>query len=85
MRRAIFIEKPDCPLLVYLPVIRQPAGQGKQKVEVVGFAAFFLNKSKPPGSGNESIIRGWFVDTVTQGEITQGGTGYGVSAVNLVK
>jgi hypothetical protein len=54
-------------------------------VEVVGFAAFFLNKSKPPGSGNESIIRGWFVDTVTQGEITQGGTGYGVSAVNLVK
>jgi hypothetical protein len=76
---------PECPLLVYIPIIKQPTGQGKQKVEVVGFAAFFLDKNQPPGQGNESIIKGRFVDTIAQGQITPGTTGYGVSAVNLVK
>ncbi|HZK24962.1 MAG TPA: pilus assembly protein TadG-related protein [Oscillospiraceae bacterium] len=77
--------KPDCPLLVYIPVIKQPTGQGRQEVEVVGFAAFFLDKHQPPGQGNESSIKGWFVDTIVPGQINPGETGYGVSAVNLIK
>lgn len=76
---------PNCPLILYMPIIRQPDGQGRQEVEVVGFAAFFLNKDAPPGQGNESIIKGWFIDTVAPGQITPGASGYGVSAVNLVK
>ncbi len=76
---------PDCPLLVHIPIIKQPTGEGKQKVEVVGFAAFLLNKNQPPGQGNESIINGWFVDTVVQGQVTPGSKGFGVSAANLVK
>lgn len=74
-----------CSLLVYIPIIKQPTGQGKQKVEVVGFAAFFLNRNQPPGQGNQSNIKGWFVDTIVQGQIAQGVSGYGVSAINLVK
>ena len=51
----------------------------------VSFAAFFLDENQPPGQGNESIMRGWFVDTIAQGQLTPGANGYGVSAVNLVK
>ncbi|MCR3921709.1 MAG: pilus assembly protein TadG-related protein [Firmicutes bacterium] len=76
---------PGCKLLIYLPVIKQPTGQGRQDVEVVGFAAFFLNRNAPPGQGNESIIRGYFVDTIVPGQITPGSSGFGVSAINLTK
>ncbi|NLM46305.1 MAG: hypothetical protein GX200_05860 [Firmicutes bacterium] len=77
--------KPGCPLLVYIPVIKQPTGGGRQEVEVVGFAAFFLNKNHPPKQGNQSIIRGWFVDTIVTGQIDDNAADYGVTAVNLIR
>ncbi|HAA38092.1 MAG TPA: hypothetical protein DCE00_04395 [Firmicutes bacterium] len=74
-----------CPLIVYIPVVKQPTGQGRQEVEVAGFAAFFLNRNQPPGQGNESSIKGWFVDTIVPGQISPGEKSYGVAAVNLIK
>lgn len=74
--------KPGCPLLVYIPIIRS---MSKDKVEVVGFAAFFINKDKPPKSGNENVVTGTFVETMGSGPVDQNLTSYGVYAVNLIE
>ncbi len=59
---------PDAPEIVYVPVVKIRSHQGNSvhEVEVVGFAAFFLEGVA--GMGHESIITGRFIKTiVTQG------------------
>jgi hypothetical protein len=51
----------------------------------VGFAAFFIDKHNPPGRGNESIVSGTFVGSMSDGPVAEQLTGYGVYAVNLAQ
>ncbi len=74
--------QPGCPLLVYIPIIRSIT---KDKVEVMGFAAFFIDKDKPPQPGNENVVTGAFVETMGLGQVNQNLPSYGVYAVNLVE
>lgn len=75
--------KPGCPLLIYIPVIRYlPANK---KVEVVSFAAFFLDKDNPPKPGNENVVTGTFVQSFSAGLVDLSNPSYGVYAANLVE
>lgn len=76
--------EPNCPLLIYIPVIRY-LGASK-KVEIVSFAAFFINKDKPPKPGNKNVVTGAFIEHVAGGKVSQNSSSsYGVYAVNLVE
>ncbi|HAP32165.1 MAG TPA: hypothetical protein DCQ14_03820 [Firmicutes bacterium] len=74
--------QPGCPLLIYIPIVRDLPGK---KVEVVNFAAFYIDRRNPPGSGNDSIVSGTFVRSMVDGPVAEQLTGYGVYAVNLVE
>lgn len=67
-----------CKRLVKVPVI-QTLGNGN--VQVVGFSAFLVNSVT--GQGNESIITGTFVRTITSGDIDFDATDYGLTGVKL--
>ncbi len=72
----------DCPRLVVVPVVRvveEEEGHPK-RVEVRGFAAFFLEGVE--GQGNENSVIGRFLRTVYPGEM-QAGADYGLYAVKL--
>ena len=78
--------RPDCPLLIYIPVVRVLSDKGgRTEVEVVNFAAFFIDRHNPPGSGKESIVTGTFVRNMTEGRVDANLSGYGLYAVNLVE
>ena len=78
--------RPDCPLLIYIPVVRVLSDKGgRTEVEVTNFAAFFIDRHNPPGSGKESIVTGTFVRNMTEGRVDANLSGYGLYAVNLVE
>lgn len=68
-----------CPRLLLVPVVAAPHND---VVEVIGFAGFFVESL--PGSGNESIIRGRFVEFVIEGEAGTG-TSFGARKFSLVR
>jgi Flp pilus assembly protein TadG len=70
--------KPDCPRVMVVPMV-SPVSSGK--VEVTGFAAFFLEGVG--GSGNDNYVSGRFVKMVVSGE-SGGGTDYGAYVVKLL-
>jgi acid phosphatase family membrane protein YuiD len=70
---------PNCPRLLIVPVVAPPQ---KRQVEVLGFAGFFIEGL--PGSGNESFIRGRFVQFVVEGEAGTAGS-YGARTFNLIR
>ncbi|MDA8235369.1 MAG: Tad domain-containing protein [Clostridia bacterium] len=73
----------DCPMVMYIPVIRAPSGPGQvSQVEIVGFAAFLV--AEVPGTGANSVIKGYFINTVMPGEIDFTQTSYGLSGVKLI-
>lgn len=74
----------NCPRLVIVPVVRVVESQGghPKRVEVRGFAAFFLEGVE--GQGNENNVIGRFVRTVYPGEVEGGGDDYGLYAVRLI-
>lgn len=75
--------KRDCPRVVVVPVVKYLGGCGSnQKVEVRGFAAFFLEGVEGRGSNNNVIGR--FVRTVYPGEMGYGDD-YGLEAVKLIR
>lgn len=64
----------DCPRLIAVPVVA-PSGSGR--VEVKGFAMFFLERVD--GQGNRNNVWGKFVQAHLPGEITEDeGANYGV-------
>lgn len=75
--------EPGCPLLVFIPVVR-PIPKSN-RVEVVNFAAFYINKNNPPGGGRDSIVTGTFVRNMTEGRVDTNLSSYGLFAVNLVE
>lgn len=75
--------KRDCPRLVIVPVVRYLGESGARKrVEVRGFAAFFLEGVE--GRGRDNDVVGRFVRTVYPGE-TGDARDYGVEAVKLIR
>lgn len=54
----------NAPQIVYIPIVKiiSESGNSISKVEIVGFAAFFLEGVA--GNGNESVVTGWFIRTL---------------------
>jgi len=75
----------SCPRIIIVPVYRPYLQQGAQlkKVEVVGFASFLIDGET--GSGNESYVRGYFIDQVFSGETSPSQSGYGAFGVKLIQ
>lgn len=63
---------PNAPEIIYIPVIRviTYSNNSIQQVEVVGFAAFFLEGVQ--GMGNDSIVTGRFIQTTVSNSQTSG-------------
>lgn len=66
------IDKHDrnAPQIVYIPIVQiiSESGNSIQEVQIVGFAAFFLEGVA--GNGNDSIVTGWFIQTLTSNDHT---------------
>lgn len=74
----------DCPRVVTVPVVSSTSYSGKVKsVTVVGFAAFLIDNV--PGNGNDSIISGTFIQTITNAETSDFGTSFGLNGVKLAR
>jgi hypothetical protein len=61
----------NAPQIVYIPIVKiiSESGNSIQEVQIVGFAAFFLEGVA--GNGNDSIVTGWFIKTlVSNGNTT---------------
>lgn len=54
----------NAPQIVYIPIVKiiSESGNSINQVQIVGFAAFFLEGVA--GNGNESIVTGWFIETL---------------------
>lgn len=73
-----------CPRIVFLPVYRVSGElQGRDTVEVVGFAAFFLENAT--GQGKDCYVKGYFIKKLTS--MAQGfdGLDFGLRVAKLVE
>lgn len=72
----------DCPRLVTVPVY-EPLGNKNhiKEVRVKGFAAFLIKEVA--GQGNESNVKGYFIETIVPGETSETAGNYGLRAVKL--
>lgn len=76
----------DCPRLVTVAVvdlIYKKNNKQVEKVKVVGFALLLLENIS--GNGNDSVIKGHFVESIIPGEINPELPSYGASGVCLVE
>jgi hypothetical protein len=71
---------PDCPRVMYLPVVDTLDVNGKKNVTIVGFAAFFLDGMVD--DGGHSQITGKFIRMVRPGDLGDG-PNFGTYAVKL--
>lgn len=80
-----FVHHPECPRLVTIVVVDTLDVAGRSTVQIVGFASFFLESVE--GSGNESIVTGKFIQTVTVGDMDEANLeqDYGLFGVKLVE
>lgn len=73
----------DCPRLIKIPVIDSLSVAGRTNVQIVGFAAFFLDDvSKING---KTTITGRFIKIIGEGTVDENGSGYGLSGTKLVE
>lgn len=72
--------KPGCTRLVIVPVISPYSKPGRNQVEILGFAAFFLE-----GNNGDSYIVGRFVEMAVDGIAGDGNGSYGLRAYRLVE
>ena len=68
----------DSKRLITVPVIE---AVNKQQVRIIGFSVFLLEDYV--GSGNNSYVKGTFVQTVISGEVSSTGPDYGLAGVRL--
>lgn len=61
----------DAPEIIYVPIVHvlDEPGNSVQRVEIVGFAAFFIEGV--PGHGNDSVIQGRFLQALVPGSQTK--------------
>lgn len=74
---------PDCPRAISVVIVDTLNVNGRSQVQVVGFASFFLEGVA--GSGNESIVTGKFIRSITTGEISESQKDYGLYGVKLME
>lgn len=60
----------DAPQILYIPIIKiiSEIGNSIQQVQIIGFAAFFLEGVA--GNGNDSEVTGWFIKTLVSNQIS---------------
>ncbi|MFV9510502.1 pilus assembly protein TadG-related protein [Tepidibacillus sp. LV47] len=56
----------NCKRVIYLPVIDDVNLKGRDKVTIIGFAAFYLEEVG--GNGNQSYVTGRFLKTIYSGD-----------------
>lgn len=71
------------PRIVIVPVIDSLAGNGRHDVQIVGFAAFFLEGTG--GNGNNNYVTGRFMNMVVAGDIANTTTDYGLYGAKLIQ
>lgn len=72
-----------CPRLIKIPIIDSLSVAGRTNVQVVGFAAFFLDDvSKING---KTTITGRFIKIIGEGTVDENGSGYGLFGTKLVE
>jgi len=75
----------DSPRLVYVPIIDSFDVHGRNEVQVVGFAAFFLELVGENLEGNTATVYGRFCHLVVDGERAgPGAPDYGLRVVSLL-
>lgn len=75
--------EPDCPRVVTVPLVVWTGEEsGKSKIEIVGFARFFLEGVRNNGGMTE--VTGRFIEEITVGGMSHGQTDYGLRGVRLV-
>ena len=75
--------QPDCPRLITIVIVNTLAVNGRTTVTIKGFASFFL--TGVDGVGNDSIVHGTFVRSVTSGVTADTQADYGLYGVKLIK
>ncbi len=75
--------KKSCPRILLVPVYEDVEGEKEKikEIEIVGFAAFFVEEVQ--GQGNENQIFGYFVETTATGEIGDGAAYFGLRTSRL--
>jgi Flp pilus assembly protein TadG len=79
---ANYTSHPNCPRLVYTPIVDKIGDSGSSQVTIVGFAAFFIEGYTH--NGNYITLSGQFIGMVSPAEITQSYLGYAVQSVRLI-
>lgn len=74
---------PDSRRLWTVPVVDSLQVEGRSTVQIVGFALFFLEDAEKVSGQAE--IKGRFIELVTNGDIIQGQTSYGLYGVKLIQ
>lgn len=72
---------PNCPRVITILIVDNFVVNGRATVKIKGFASFFLEGVA--GSGNESIVTGRFIKTITSGEVSETQQDYGTYGVRL--
>lgn len=74
----------DSPRIVMVPVLDSLNVNGRGDVEIVGFAAFFLEGTG--GTGQDNYVSGKFMQLVAAGDVTSSaGADYGLYGATLIK
>jgi Flp pilus assembly protein TadG len=73
----------NCPRLIIIPVIDSFSIEGRSTVRIMGFASFFLEETTYDGGKTE--VKGKFIKTLGQGEISDTATGFGMLGIKLVE
>lgn len=73
----------ECPRLVTVVVVDDLDVNGRSSVQIRGFASFFLQAVE--GQGNKCVVKGYFVKTITQGELSEVQKDYGLKGIKLTQ
>ena len=74
---------PNCPRVITVIIIDSLDVNGRATVQITGFASFFLEEVT--GSGSESEVIGYFIKTITSGELGESQEDYGLYGVRLME
>ena len=74
---------PDCSRVVTVVIVDDLDVNGRNTVRILGFASFFLLAVE--GQGNQCQVKGHFVKSVTQGELSEAQKNYGLSGIKLTQ
>ena len=73
----------NSPRIVIVPVISELGGNGRHDVQIVGFAAFFLEGVG--GQGNNNYVTGKFRKMVVSGDVSSSVTNFGLYGTRLIR